>query len=262
MRLEIISRLPKSNPRATPLLFIHGAWHGAWCWEENFLDYFAQRGYAAYAFDLRGHGKSEGRAQLRWTRIADYVADVAQVASGLTTPPVMIGHSMGGLVAQKYLEAHAAPAGILLASVPPTGVLRTTLRILRLHPIEFLRANLTLSLYPIVGTPALAREAFFSAAMPDAQVRGYSARLQDESYLGFLDMLAFALPRPRRVRAPLLVLGAADDNIFSPDQVHATARAYSTDAIIFPKMAHDMMLDPGWRSVAERSVAWLNEKGL
>lgn len=261
MQLELISNSPTANARPTPLLFVHGAWHGAWCWK-NFLDYFVARGYAVYALSLRGHGASEGRKRLRWTRIADYVADVAQVAGTLPTPPVVIGHSMGGLVAQKYWETHRAPAGVLLASVPPTGVLATTLRILRQHPLEFFRANLTLSLYPIIGTPTLAREAFYSSALPGDQAQDYFLRLQDEAYLGFLDMLLFNLPNPSRVHTPLLVLGASDDMIFHPNQIRATARAYSTEAILFPNMAHDMMLEPGWELVAERIIAWLKEKNI
>ncbi len=77
MKLEMISKYPVGNQCPTPLLFIHGALHGAWCWDRHFLDYFAQHGFAAHAVNLRGHGNSEGREKLRWTRIADYVEDVA-----------------------------------------------------------------------------------------------------------------------------------------------------------------------------------------
>jgi pimeloyl-ACP methyl ester carboxylesterase len=259
MQLELISRQPEANVRPIPLLFVHGAWHSAWCWDEHFLPYFTRHGYACHALSLRGHGASEGRSRLRWARIADYAADVAQVAVQLPTPPVLIGHSMGGLVVQKYLETRSAPAAVLLASVPPGGVLRITLQIARQHTFVFLRANLTMSLFPIIGSPALAREAFFST---EALAQTYFARLQDESYLAFLDMLALNLPRPARVKTPLLVLGAADDTIFSVAEVQATARAYSTQAEIFPDMAHDMMLESGWQPVADRILAWLKERGL
>jgi len=83
MQLEIITQEPPAKPHPTPILFVHGAWHGAWCWAEHFLPHFAERGYSAHALSLRGHGASAGRAQLRRTRIADYVADVAQVAGQL-----------------------------------------------------------------------------------------------------------------------------------------------------------------------------------
>lgn len=150
MQLEAITRAPSDDVRPTPLLFVHGAWHGAWCWEEHFLDYFAERGYGvtALAFSLRGHGKSEGGNRLRWARISDYVADVKQVAEQLPAPPVLIAHSMGGHVVQKYLEQHPARAGVLLASVPPRGALAGTLRYARRHPLHLLKGNLKLSLYP------------------------------------------------------------------------------------------------------------------
>jgi len=262
MKLEVLSRHPAGAARPTPLLFVHGAWHGAWCWAEHFLDDFAAQGYAAYALSLRGHGGSEGRARLRWTRLAEYVDDVAQVAAQLPAPPVLIGHSMGGGIVQKYLETHAAPAGVLLAALPPTGVLATTLRLAAQHPWEFLQINARWSLYPLVRTPALARQAFFSEALPEERVRAYHARLQDESYLAFLDMLVLNLPRPARVRTPLLVLGGGADTVFHPNEIEATARAYGTQATLFPDMAHDMMLEPGWPSVAQTMRTWLNARGL
>lgn len=259
MPLEVIAREPDpAARRPVPLLFVHGAWHGAWCWTYGFLDYFAAHSYAAYAVSLRGHGGSPGR--LRWARVHQYVADVAEAAAQLPAPPVIIGHSMGGLVAQKYLEAHTAPAGVLLASVPPAGALRTALRFARRRPREFLLANLKLSLYPLVASEALCREALFSAATPPEATREYCRRIQDESYFAFLDMLVFALPRPGRVRAPMLVLGGANDRIFSPDEVTATARAYGTTPVIFPGLAHDLMLEPGWEAVAERMRQWLDQR--
>ena len=124
MQLETLTHKPEANPHPTPLLFVHGAWHGAWCWEDHFLPYFAQHGYTSHAVDLRGHGKSEGGDRLRGTSISHYVSDLAQIIGKLERPPVLIGHSLGGLVVQKYLEKHQAPAAVLLASVPPGGVLR------------------------------------------------------------------------------------------------------------------------------------------
>ena len=262
MKLEIISKHPTEPSFATPLLFVHGAWHGAWCWDAHFLDYFAGQGFTVHALSLRGHGDSEGRSNLRWTRIDDYVEDVAKAAVRLPSPPIVIGHSMGGLVVQKYLETHSAPAGVLLASVPPSGVLGTTLRLAMRHPLIFATVNLKLSLYPLVATPALARESFFSAGLSDHKVNAYWERLQDESFLGFLDMLAFNLPHPERVKTPMLVLGAEKDTVFTTDEVKATAKAYNTEADFFIGMAHDMMLEPMWKLVAERMVAWLREQYL
>jgi pimeloyl-ACP methyl ester carboxylesterase len=260
MHLEVVTHAPKTATHSTPLLFVHGAWHGAWCWEENFLPYFAQAGYHSHALDLRGHGKSGEADRLRWTSISHYVSDVRQVVERFEETPILIGHSMGGLVVQKYLESDTKiPAAVLLASVPPGGVIRTTLNIAMQHPIAFLKANATMKLYPIVGTPQLTREAFFSADMHETKVRTYYQRIQNESYRAFLDMMLFNLPRPRRVKTPMLVLGAANDTIFSVKEVKASAKAYRTEAEIFNDMAHDMMLEAGWQSVADRILEWLEE---
>jgi alpha-beta hydrolase superfamily lysophospholipase len=77
-----------------------------------------------------------------------------------------------------------------------------------------------------------------------------------------LDAILLKLPRPKRVTTPMLVLGAEHDDCFSQSEVHATARAYRTEAEIFPDMGHDMMLEPGWEAVAERINGWLGKRGL
>jgi pimeloyl-ACP methyl ester carboxylesterase len=122
MDLELIEPESSAAQRPTPLLFVHGAWHGAWCWQEYFLPYFSRAGFAVYALSLRGHGRSAGRDRLRWARVNDYMRDVESIVGRLPSHPVLIGHSMGGAVVQKYLERHAAPGGVLLASVPPAGI--------------------------------------------------------------------------------------------------------------------------------------------
>ena len=260
--LEVLSHVPSAITRPTPILFVHGAWQGAWCWEEHFLPYFAQHGYGAHALSLRGHGNSAGRERLRWSSIADYVQDVARVAQRLPQPPILIGHSMGGLVVQKYLEHESAPAAVLLASLPPGGAIATVLRTIAQQPLVFLKMNLTLRLYPIIGTRKLARDLLFSSTLPDDRLERYFARLQDEAYRAFLDMLLLNLPRPARVKLQPLVLGAEKDAVFSVRQIDATARAYGTRAEIFPNMAHEMMLEEGWQAVADRILQWLADRGF
>ncbi|MBX7433994.1 lysophospholipase [Mycobacterium sp. Y57] len=260
--LELIAKGSVTADHPAPLLFVHGAWHGAWCWDEHFLDYFAGRGYACFAPSLRGHGMSPGIERLRWTRIRDYVDDVAETAARLPAQPILIAHSMGGFVAQKYLERHSAAGVVLLAAVPPGGVLPTTLSIARHHPREFAKANLSMRLAPLVATPELARDLFFTTTTPDSDVRECQRRLQDESYRAFLDMLALDLVDTDRVeRIPMLVLGAELDAIFPPARVHRTAAAYDTAAEILPGIGHDVMLEPGWEAVAGRIGKWLENQG-
>jgi pimeloyl-ACP methyl ester carboxylesterase len=258
MRIQIVSRVPERRTKGSPILFVHGFWHGAWCWEEHFLPYFAQRGYACFAANLRGHGGSQGRERLRWTSLAEYVDDVLEAAATFDGPPILVGHSMGGLIVQKYLQRRSAAAAVLLASVPPSGLFSTTLRFLARHPLATLKAMLSLSVYPLVATPALYRSYFFSPGFPEEDLRRHHRRVQDDSFRALLDMVMLDLPRPRQVHpTPMLVIGT-DDFIVRARQVEATARAYGVQAQIVPGMGHAMMLDLGWRTVADRIAEWLD----
>jgi len=206
MKLEVLSREPQGKARPTPILFVHGMWHGAWCWDEHMMPYLVQHGRATHALSLRGHGASEGRERLRWNTLASYVADLEQVAAQLPAPPVLVGHSLGGIIVQKYLGKHQGPAAVLMASAPPRGLLPSTLRFLRRQPLAFLQANLTLSMYPAISTLERCREMLFSAGMPDEQVAGYLARLGDESYRAYLGAIFLFISRPTKITTPLLFL--------------------------------------------------------
>ncbi len=259
--LEILKGPGKEGSHTRPILCVHGAWHGAWCWKP-FLDYFAEHGYNGYALSLRGHGKSPNTKSLKLTRIDDYVADVRQVIDGIVTEtgqrPFLIGHSMGGLIVQKYLETDSEiPKAFLLAPVPVHGVWQTTLRILLRMPLPFIRANLTWSLWPLVGTPQRSRQHFFSKTISDEKLRKYFADIQDESYLGFLDMLLFRFAAPKKVKTPVTVMGALEDTIFPPAEIEKTAAAYGRKAVMFADMAHDMMLEDGWKQVADNILSEL-----
>lgn len=260
--LEVIDKGSATESHPVPLLFVHGAWHAAWCWDANFLNFFADKGYRAVAPSLRGHGNSSTDKPLRSCSVADFVEDIASVADSLPVPPVIIGHSMGGFFVQKYLESHHCPAGVLMTSMPPQGNLGATWRWLRDYPGQFLKIAATGRTLPYINTPAAARRKFFSAWTPESDVVKYAALLQEDSARVGIDCLVLSLPRPRRITTPLLVLGADDDGAHTRKEILATARAYRTEAEFFPRMGHDMMLEPGWADVAERIHTWLSARGL
>jgi alpha-beta hydrolase superfamily lysophospholipase len=90
-------------------------------------------------------------------------------------------------------------------------------------------------------------------------VTGCRDRIQQESQRAiYLDCMFLDLPKAERVATPLLVIGAEHDGFFTVDEIHSTATAYGTEAEIFPGMGHNMMVEPGWRDVAERIAAWLD----
>lgn len=263
MKLEVITRKPGSAKKKTPLLFVHGILHGAWCWDEYFLPYFAEQGYHVSALSLRNHAGSEKVSGWRWIGIQDYVEDIAQIAAQIETEtgerPVIIGHSMGGLVTQKYLEKYDAPASVLVASCPKHGVWQTLFRVMFNQPLAFLQINLRLNLKALASTPRLAQWGFFSKSMPLETVARYSEQFDDESYRIFLDMLLFALPRTRHNQMPMLVVAGEDDTLFDVEEEGKTARAYGAEFRSFDGIAHDMMLEEKWESVAEYMLEWLSK---
>lgn len=240
------------------ILFVHGLWHGAWCWDEHFVPWFTERGYDARAITLRHHDQRHATG-LRTTRIRDYVTDVAKAASRFRDAPVIVGHSMGGFVTQMYLSEHAAPAAVLLASIPPSGILGATLRYASRHPLRFLATNITLSLYGLVSTPERARAMFFSPTLPDADVARYQSKLTDDAYFAYLDLLFFARPRVSAIKTPILVVGGERDWTITRPDVEATAKAYGAELAMFPG-AHDLMLDTGWENVARRIDSFIRSK--
>jgi len=158
--LEVIDKGHCSDAHPTPVLFVHGALHAAWCWDEHFLNFFADNGYRVLALSLRGHGCSPTSKRLRSCSIADYVEDMCSVADSLPATPLVTGHSMGGFIVQKYLETHRAPAGVLMASEPPRGHLRAALRSIGRDPWRSARSMMSDKPSILFNTPDLARESF------------------------------------------------------------------------------------------------------
>jgi alpha-beta hydrolase superfamily lysophospholipase len=95
--------------------------------------------------------------------------------------------------------------------------------------------------------------------MPDEQLLEYWKQMQDDSYMAYLDMVALDLPKPAKVKTPLLVLGVGGDNMIKPSEIKATARAYNAQSEIIADVAHNSMLESRWQSVAERILVWLKK---
>lgn len=253
--LEVIE---KGSPTGQPLLFVHGGWHGAWCWQ-NFLDYFADAGYRAVALSLRGHGTSPTAIPLHRVGIADYVQDVRSVADDLGGKPVLVGHSLGGYTIQRYLEDRTAPAAVLVGSIPPQGVLGPALRVWRRRPHMTFKSFNDPTLVRFLGSAKLARRYLFCAATPEDIVQSCWKRAGPESIRAAMTDPMFRRVRSDQVTTPILVLGAVHDGFVSMRAVRATARAYRTEPEFFD-MGHNMMLEPGWPDVAARIRSWLETR--
>lgn len=261
MNLEVVSRSAATKAGKTPLLFVHGAYVGAWCWEEHFLDWFARKGYPARALSLRGHGASEGRDRLNDFGLADYAEDLAQAVAGLPAPPVLVGHSMGALVVQKFLETGSAPAAVLACPVPAYGLLPSSFTLAWTRPALF--AGLNAVANGGSASPEVLGEALFAGRIEPERLHNCHRRMQRESRRALLDMSGWGLPSLfRGARVPTLVLGAEKDNLIAHREAETTARLLGAEYRLLSGIGHAIMLDEGWESAAAAILGWLEEKGL
>jgi alpha-beta hydrolase superfamily lysophospholipase len=240
------------------ILFVHGAWHGKWCWEKYFRTAFEKQGYHVVTFDLPGHNQSGKIKGINKYSLHDYVKSLEAEVLKIDEPLIIVGHSMGGLIVQKYLEKKDCKKAILLASVPPYGVINTTLNFAK--KLYFYSALLSLDLYRLVNSEEKCRTSFFSKQIEAADLKEYTAKLCSESFKAFLGMLLPRVKVRKNLGIPILVLGAENDTIFSISDHKKTAEKYDADLFIIPNIAHDMMLDQNQEKVSAKMLAWLNDE--
>jgi pimeloyl-ACP methyl ester carboxylesterase len=262
-KLEILSHLPTKLSQKPPLLFIHGAFAGAWCWDEYFLPYFAKQGYPAYAVSLRGHGDSDGKTQLSLTTLKDFIDDVQSVAKQLDKPPILVGHSMGGMVVQKYIEKFPATAAILMNTVPPSGLTMSMFYMAMSSPFLLLQLGLVQGISPVFATPEMIKQALFSSEeVSDEILQKFTSHWHGEAQLAVTEMLNWKLPTSDIPDIPMLILGAGKDVFFPHSNTRITAHHYHADWYIFQNLAHAMMLENEWQSVADYMLKWLDTKQI
>lgn len=248
----------RSSDRPT-LLFIHGSFCAAWIWAEHFLPYFAARGWHCRALSLRGHGASPGT--LDGLGVADFVADIAEAARGLDRPPILIGHSLGGILAQHYACHHRITGMILLGSVGVGGLGASLAHMGLWHPDLLAEITKVQMFGPRAADFDTIRRGLLSPDFPRDLASRYVPRFQRESKRAAWELLppqapwlAFHPPVPT-----LSVLGSEDAFIPWPDFA-LTAALWQAETAHLPDVPHVMMLDTTWRLVAERMADWLNRQ--
>lgn len=261
--LEIIERHPEKDSGKPPVVFVHGAFIGGECWAEYYLDHFAANGYHSIAVSLRGHGKSPGGDILYQFGIPDYVKDVASVTASLDREPVLVGHSMGGLVVQNYLKlpGSRAKAAVLMASAPPEGLARTAPLMLFQHPASCFKLNLVnilpRSLWRELISEEEIRDIFFSSLTSVESVKRFLPMFQHESPLAIFEMTCCDLFTARKINIPVFVMGGEKDIIIPPGFVRYTASFYKSSPVILENEGHAIMLSDGWKKSAGIIVEWL-----
>ena len=259
--LEVL-RAGKGRAGRPPLVFIHGGFAGAWCWDVHFLGWFAARGWECHAPSLRGHGGSEGREDIHAFGIDDYVADIVHAAMGFDEPPILIGHSMGGFVAQRYLEAHPAMAAVLMAPVPATGLSGAGLAMALNNPGLFWDVGMAHEFGRQAPSPAVLFEAVFGHR-PDNGFSRYGNRFTDESHRAWAEMSNPAFLETSRIPdMPIKVVGGDGDRLIPPAFIRSAARLLGERAEILPGLGHALMLESGWEEVARHIEDWLTGVGF
>lgn len=250
--IEIISRPARGRCRGA-IVFAHGICHGAWCWEK-FLGYFSERGYDCYAVSYRGHGRSNGRARIDHFNMDDYVADLRMAVDVCTEKsgckPVVVGHSMGGGVVQRYIGKYegTVKGAVLFASATAGGLPASICCDMLVKPTMRTTFGIVLGLHP--STDALCSSAFFGGRLNAGEVGTYKPLMQRESLRVMMSDMLRPFTDNYNVGIPVLVLGTDTDAFFPTSSQRITAAHYNVQPVILNGLCHDMMLDPEWERAA------------
>ena len=230
-----------------PILCIPGGYHGAWCWDLWMQD-FAAAGIAAAALEPRGKGTLEPEARPD-TSIEDYARDAVEAAGLLGTPVVLMGHSLGGLVAMRAAMRLPEIAGLLLIAPSPPGNMPGA------APVPLVPEGTPLP--PPAAQVVVDR---YLGGVRPSQVEHYLAALSPESPRVLNDRYALRVEvDPARLAGvPTLVIEAGRDDAerHPPGQDAAIARFLGGAHLLLPEAPHCMMLAPWAAAGAAAVIAW------
>jgi len=257
------------------VVFIHGLWIHTSSWQP-WMDLFKQYGYETINPGWPGDSASVAGCRANPQLIADRgVTEIAdsyanQIAT-LSAPPILIGHSFGGLIAQILLGRGIAAAAIAIDPAPIKGVWQL--------PISALKASL-----PVLGNPfnlkkalSLSFEQFrygFANAVPEEEARELYERWTIPAPARPLFQAATAtfagsetkVNTGNTTRGPLLITGGEKDHIAPPILGQASLKKYNSSVItefkLFEGRGHSLIIDRGWSEIATYALDWLNWKGI
>jgi pimeloyl-ACP methyl ester carboxylesterase len=256
-----------------PLMMIHGAWLSSRSWE-NFADYFEKRGFAVSApeWPRRRGDVEELRAdadELRGLGLKEIVDHYEEQIRALDEPPVLIGHSFGGLIVELLLDRGLGRAGVAISPAPPKGIL--------VLPFSSLKAAAPALAHPsrwhgiVTLTPEEFTYAFVNTFSPEDAAAAYERYAVPETGQIFYEagFANFHLNPPSEVdfknenRAPLLVVGAEKDNTVPASLARKQYEKYQrspakTDYAEFEGRPHLLMAAEGWDDVAASIDSWLD----
>jgi pimeloyl-ACP methyl ester carboxylesterase len=243
---------------------IHGAFCAGWAFD-GWRDVFESAGYDVRAPTLRYHQQGMyPPAALGTTSMLDYADDLSRELDSVDGEPILIGHSLGGLLAQMLAARRALRALVLLAPSPPWGMTPST-------PFEFFSSQ---ALYLAGGfwSAALKPQQWIAAAhtldlLPEKERDAVFARFVPESGLATFEIMQwmFDMKRAtqvdaRAVTCPILCFAGRRDRVNPPATVRRIARRYGGRARYeeLPNHSHWLIGEPGWQKIANGTLMWLD----
>ncbi len=261
MKLELLHPAAPSPTKPVKLLFVHGICTGAWVWEPNFLPFFTGLGYDSYALSLRGHGKSEGRENIRQFTLQDFAEDIGWALNEIGGPAVVIGHSLGGGAVQNFVQRGGKAEGVvLLSSAPPHGLIRASAVMYASNPklANEMRAVLHNGLS--AANLDIIEDGLFSERPSRELRRRFAEGISDIAETASRQLMGWMPFAPLPWGMPkLLVMGGEKDQFMPEADVRLTAIYYGARCVIVPNGAHAIMLDKNWRDAAQPIADWLRK---
>ncbi|MCV0427974.1 MAG: alpha/beta hydrolase [Roseibium sp.] len=250
-----------------PIVFLHGTNAAPWTMAP-FSDYFLERGFDCHSPTYRFHDLADTEARseaLKGTSIKDYVDDIADFIGTLDHRPIVIGHSLGGLIAQLLSSRGLIEAGVLINSSIINGTLPTT-DMERALGKGFMSAGRFWEEAPGQDFELLA--AYGLNTMPEHQQHEICDRLSTESgnvlyelFFWMYDINQTTKVDFSKAKAPLLFLSGTEDKVVPPSTAKTMADRYG-DLATFVEIegrCHYMQLEEGWQDLARRSLTWIQE---
>ena len=242
---------PAGRAHSRSVLFVHGMWGGSW-YLRNYLYAAAQSGWDAWAVNLRGHGESPASGGLGGVSVLDYVDDVRRCLTRLGEA-VLIGHSMGGVIAQKAAEGGGVAAAVFLTSAPPRGIVSLDLALLT-RSLRYLPAIVTGRAFSVNRADA---EALTMNRMTPEQRDWAFPHFGPESGRAARELGVGVSVNAADVRCPTLVIGAEHDRITPATLQRRIARRYGSEYQEAPGHGHLLMLEDGWEGPFKEMMAWV-----
>ena len=246
--------------KRAPILLVHGAFCGGWVWE-RFAARLRAAGHAVVAPDLPGHGADAPADAALGCSMTDYAGAIAAAAEALPAPPVLVGHSLGGLVAA--MAAMRAPVAglVMLAPSPPWGVSGATMEeavsAVSLYALGPYWAQVVQPDYASFRRFAVDRLASAERHALHARMRPESGRALFETLNWWLDPFMTTMLDAAKIGAPILAIGGGKDVVHPAATVRETARRLGATFEAMPQMSHWLPGEPGWKDVAVRCLAWI-----